>query len=227
MYFQGETGRTPLALDVTRIWELMGDRDLYAVGLQTTDLDRGKGLDKELVSHVRQLASSLGPLSVQFYTELCKWGIDMTELLGEDTNKAELYGELRAIYSNAKRIGVWPENVDQSSVGEILKQFNACPLAEIRSLYMDAEKAQTEAARMAVLGRVDPKELQDTAVVMSTIARFISNMNGLVEARRNALTGLDKKPVIDDLLEELDAIASNMAMLNVVDAEVVRQGVGS
>lgn len=227
MYFQGDTGRTPLALDVTRIWELMRERDLYEIGLQTKDLDREKGLDKELVLHIKQLASSLRPLSVQFYAELRKWGADMTELLGEDTNKAELYADLRAVYSNAIRIGEWPENFDQSNIKEILKQFNACPLVEIRSLYVDAERAQTEAARMTVLGRVNPKELQDTAAVMSTISRFVSNLNGLVETRRKVLMGLDKKPVIDELLQELDAIASDMSKLNAVDVELARQGVGS
>jgi hypothetical protein len=227
MYFQGDTGKTPLALDVTRIWKLMREQDVYAIGVHAKDLDREKGLDKELVSHIKQLGSSLRPLSGQFYAELCKWGAEMTELLGEDTNKVELYAELRAVYSDAIRIGVWPENVDQSSIREILKQFNACPLAEIRSLYVDAERAQTEAARMAVLGRVNPKELQDTATVMSTISRFVSSMNGLVETRRKALMGLDKKPVIEELLQELDVIATDMAVLHAVDAETAPQGVHS
>ena len=226
MYFQGDTGKTPLALDVTRIWELMREQDVYAIGLQTKELDREKGLDKELVAHVRQLASTLRPLSTQFYAELRKWGAEMDELLGEDTNKVELYAELRAICSDALRIGVWPDNVDRDSIREVVKQFNACPLAEIRNLYGDAERAQTEAARMAVLGRVDPKALQDTSVLMSSISRFVASMSDLVEMKRKALTGLDKRPVIDELLQELDAVASDVAVLSAVDVEHGRQGGG-
>ncbi len=224
MYFQGDSVKTPLALDVTRIWAILNGQDIYAIGLQAKDLDHKKGVEKELTSHVRQLASSLKPLSVQFYAELRRWGEAMTTLLGEETNKAELYKDLRAIYSDAIRIGAWPENIDKNTFGEILKQFNACPLAELRSLYADAERAQTEAARMAVIGRVDPKALQDTEALMSSISRFVSNLSGLVEAKRNALMGLDKRPVIDELLQGLDSVTSGVAMLTGRVAETARQG---
>ena len=224
MYFQGDTGKIPMALDVTRIWGMLRDQDIYAIGLQAKEFDREKGLEKEITSHVRQLASSFRPLSAQFYGELRRWGEEMTALLGEETNKADLYAELRAVVSNAMRIGVWPDNVDQNAFREILKQFNACPLAEIRNLYADAERAQTEAARMAVIGRVDPKALQDTEALMSSISRFVSNLSGLVEAKRNALMGLDKRPVIDELLQGLDSVTSGVAMLTGRDAETARQG---
>jgi hypothetical protein len=148
--FQGDSGRTPFAVDITRL--------LDTIGGEAPTSETSEGLRDDLKAYVRQLADSrIRPQLSSVIGKLSTFRMQITDFVDENFDKAAFIADLQAIVLLLGKTGTIP------ATGPNLKEFERSLVEFRQSAFVDlvtkagtvTEAVEEPAKLLNALGSID------------------------------------------------------------------------
>jgi hypothetical protein len=204
--FQGESGRTPFAIDIVRLLDTI-------VG-ETIVPETSEGLSEDLKAYIRQLSDSrIRPRLNSVIGKLSTFRTQIADFIDEDFDKAAFTADLQATVMLLTRTGTIP------TTGPNLREFERSLIDFRQSAFVDlVTKAETviEAANepaklLNALGSIDLGIIARTMGFLQQATMLVTAAESTVAREENNRSQSDPTVLIDELKSMLAAIAGQPA----------------
>jgi hypothetical protein len=208
--FQGDTGRTPFAID-PMLLNIAEETD-------TPDLNWLAGNQRE---HCRQLSANRLPTATRPQLEtLRKLSARLDALLGSERDKQALVTGLRELTDALQLVGVWPDGYTPQGFRQGITRFGQdslkAQLDEAGPSLLDANNPPDPAAddTLERLGRIDFTVIDRAGTFLDQVEAFLTGAERAMANKEQGLIGVDPVADAEALAQVLDQIHRDLQTLS-------------